>query len=235
MISRHKNLILILLSLCTFVAGYGQEDEEEEYAGDPLYREDQFYIGAGYNLATEVPSGFNISGLSGGIQLGFLRDMPVNERRNVAVAIGAGLTYDHYGQNLAITEQNGSTSFDILGSDVTFNSNRLTLAGVEVPVEFRWRSSTPSSYRFWRIYTGVRFGYIYYFNSKLKQSGDNVVLTSLPELDRFQMGISLSVGYNTVNFYGYYSVTPLFSDATTSGGENVGFKTLKLGLIFYIL
>jgi hypothetical protein len=38
---------------------------------DTKYREDQFYIGATYNLLSDVPSGVKIRGLSGGIQFGF--------------------------------------------------------------------------------------------------------------------------------------------------------------------
>lgn len=221
-----------LLSLLMVNIGFAQEDEE--YAGDPLYREDQFFIGASYNLSTGTPSGFDINGFSGGLQLGFLRDMPVNEQRNVAIAIGGGLSYDYFGQNLAITETPTGTNFTVLESDM-FDSNRLSFASVEAPIEFRWRSSTASEYRFWRIYAGFRVGYIYYFKSRLQQAGNNVTLTDIPELDRLQMGLSLSFGYNTVNFYGYYGLTPLFGDAKTTTGEDVEFRIVRVGLIFYIL
>ena len=49
-------------------------------------------------------SGVKSRGLSGGIQFGYLRDMPINERRNVAIAIGLGLSFDQFGQNLFIGE-----------------------------------------------------------------------------------------------------------------------------------
>ncbi len=228
-----KLLTLALLFVATPVMA---QDEEEEYEGDPEYREDQFYIGASYNFAIDVPPGVSINGFSGGVQLGFLRDMPFNERRNLAAAIGLGLTYDQFGQNLAITEDvTGATNFTVLTSDVDFTSNRYSIAMIEAPFELRWRTSTASSYKFWRVYAGVRVGYVYYFKAKLRQSGNNISLTDLPELDRLQMGLSLSVGYNTVNFYGYYGLTPLFSNASTDTGANVGFNSVKLGLIFYIL
>ncbi len=47
--------------------------------------------------------------------------------------------------------------------------------------------------------------------------------------------MTVSLGYSTFNFYGYYELRPFFSGATTTAGEMVDFKTLKIGLIFYIL
>jgi len=225
-------LSLVLLTLVPLL-GFGQDTDEEE-VGDPLYREDQFYIGASYNFATGTPAGFNINGFSGGFQLGFLRDMPINEKRNVAVAIGGGLTYDQFGQNIAITEGDTGSVITALSADA-FDSNRLSLASVEAPLELRWRSSTATEYRFWRVYAGFRIGYVYYAKARLKRNGTTTSFTNIPELDRLQMGLSLSVGYNTVNFYGYYGLTPLFSGATTTSGDALEFRIVKLGLIFYIL
>ena len=31
---------------------------------------------------------------------------------------------------------------------------------IEMPIEFRWRNSTASSYKFWRIYAGAKLGYV---------------------------------------------------------------------------
>ena len=120
---------------------------------DLCYREDQFYIGVSYNVFAFTPSGMNPEGISAGFQFGFLRDFPINKRRNLAIAIGAGFSYDQFGQNLFINEnEQGTTSFEILASNQDFLRNRLSLSVVEAPIEFRWRSSTPSNYKFWRVY-----------------------------------------------------------------------------------
>lgn len=204
---------------------------------DSLYREDQFYAGLTYNLLTSVPSGVNIRGLSGGIQFGFLRDMPINKRRNVAVAIGAGLAFDQFGQTLFIGEDsNETTVFTVLrDSDITYDRNSFATAVAEVPVEFRWRSSTASSYRFWRVYTGVRVGYAYWFRSTFKQTGNEGGQTDVPEFDRLRLAATFSFGYGGINFYANYSINPFFKNAVTTEGEPVDFKTIKIGLMFYIL
>ena len=204
---------------------------------DTKYREDQFYIGATYNVLADVPTGVKIRGLSGGIQFGFLRDMPLNKRRNVAIAIGTGLSFNVYGQLLFIGEEaDGKTIFTVLDDqDVDFTRNSFSTSTVEVPIELRWRTSTAETYKFWRIYAGFNIGYTYWHKSTFKQIGNNVNQTDIPEFQKLRLGTSLTLGYNSFNFIASYSLNPFFKDALTTDGQEVLFRTLRLGMVFYIL
>jgi len=230
-----KNLFLT----CSFLLLSAQmiaQDTISPVDYDNTYREDQFYVGVTYNLPLGLPEGGEVRGLSGGFQFGFLRDMPINQRRNIAIAIGGGLSIDQFGQNLFIGENNDETTiFRILDSDVNYSRNRFTMAVVEAPIEFRWRTSTASSYKFWRIYTGFRVGYTYWYKATFKQPSNNVSQSDIPEFNPLRLSATLSLGYNTFNFFASYSLSPLFSDATTENGENFDFRALKVGLMFYIL
>lgn len=204
--------------------------------GDQRYREDQFYVGVSYNLVSDVPSGVNVRSLSGGIQFGFLRDMPINKKRSLAIAIGAGLALDQIGNTLFIGEElNEKTTFTVLNSDVDFDTNRFSMATIEAPIEFRWRNSNPTTYKFWRIYGGVKFGYVYWYRSYFKQPGNTVAQTNISEFDRFRVTGTLAFGRNTVSLFANYSINPFFKDAFTTEGQRVDFRTLRLGMIFYIL
>lgn len=213
------------------------QDSIPKPAIDSLYREDQFYIGINYNVITSVPNGVSTNGLSGGIQFGYLRDMPINRRRNVAIAVGAGFSFDQYGQNLFIGEDSSENSiFTVLNdTDFSYDRNRFSTAVIELPVEFRWRTSTPESYRFWRIYGGFRLGYAYYYKATLIQPDNNVNQTDIPEFDPVRLRATLSFGNSKINFFGSYSINPFFKDAATSNDESIEFRSIKLGLIFYIL
>lgn len=216
--------------------GFSQEASPETDL-DSLYREDQFYAGVTYNLLFNRPSGVQLQGLSGGVHFGYLRDMPINEQRNISVAIGAGLAFDQYGQNLFVGERgDGSTIFRVINdAEVTFDTNRLSTAVVEAPIEFRWRTSSTSVYKFWRVYAGFRVGYAYWYRTTFKQPGNNVNQTNIPEFDRLRLGATVSFGYSTFNFHAYYGINPFFENATTENGQEVGIKTLKVGIMFYIL
>lgn len=229
-----KILFTLFLGLVSFKTV--AQDTIPKSPVDSLYREDQFYIGVTYNVPLNLPSGGNIRGLSGGIQFGFLRDMPINKQRNVAIAIGAGLAIDQLGENLFIGETtNDETIFRVLDGNVDYTRNRFNMAIIEAPVEFRWRTSTPSSYKFWRVYGGFRVGYAYYYKATFKQSGNTVNQTKIPEFDPLRLSATLSLGYNTFNFFASYSINPFFKDAVTIDGESVDMRVLKVGLLFYIL
>jgi hypothetical protein len=204
---------------------------------DSLYREDQFYFGINYNILSNKPIGVEVQGLSGGVQFGYLRDMPINKRRNIAIAVGAGLSFDTYGQNLFIGEEiTGETIFTVLNSsEVSYDRNRMSVYTIDAPIEFRWRSSTAAIYKFWRVYAGVKFGYAYHYKTTFKQPDTEVFLTNIPEFQPLRLGATLSFGYNTFNFYAHYSLNPFFKDATATDGQDVAIKTIKLGLIFYLL
>ena len=216
MIKLSRLLFAFTVMFCFSIGVVAQTEQQTKEADslplDDRYREDQFYVGITYNVPLNVPSGVSILGVSGGVFAGYLRDMPINEQRNIAIAVGGGVSFDQYGQNLFILKRNGSSLFEVLDDDVDFNSNRLVVYTVELPIEFRWRTSTSAYDKFWRIYGGVRFGYSYYHKSKLKESGNNITTTDIPEFEKFRAGITLSMGYSTFNFYGYYGLNPFFPE-----------------------
>ena len=204
---------------------------------DTTYREDQFYFGITYNALVDTPELVDTRGLTGSVHFGFTRDMPINKRRNLSVALGIGASFDEYGSTLFIGEdQANRTIFTSLSdNEVTYDVNRFSSSSIEVPLEFRWRSSSAQNYTFWRFYAGVRLGYTYWYKSSFKQDGNTVIQTDIPEFNKMRLGATLSVGYNTVNFYAYYGITPFFDNAVTTNGTPIDMRTLKLGLLFFIL
>lgn len=202
---------------------------------DSLYREDQFYVGFTFNLLGNKPSSISQSSFSGGLQAGFIRDFPLNKERNLALGLGLGWSINSYGQNLFIgQDENGESIFRSLRRELDYDTNRFTTQTVEVPIELRWRTSTAETYKFWRVYTGLKLGYIYHFRSNFVQGDNQVVQQKVDELQRFRVGANLTFGFNTFNFNFYYSLNPLFENATVDG-DDVGMSPFRIGLMFYIL
>lgn len=200
---------------------------------DSLYREDQFYLGVTYNILQKTPKGFSQNGLSTGLNVGFLRDMPINKNRTYAIAAGLGLSYNKYHQNLQVSETGGSKTYTIV-DESSYSRNKLEQVFLDIPLEFRWRNSTPTSTKFWRIYTGFKLRYL--LLSKTKYVGDtDIIVQNNEDLNKLQYGPYISFGYNTWNFHAYYGLNPLFKSSAKVGGEAVEISTLNFGLMFYIL
>ena len=201
---------------------------------DSLYREDQFYFAVTYNLLANKPNGLTQNKFSSGFKVGFLRDMPVNKSRTVAIATGLGFTYDNYNENMAITGTAQDAVYNIISANENYSKNKFSQLAVDVPIEFRRRTSTYQSHKFWRIYTGIKLSYVLYDKSVFNSDNGNVTIQGNNDFNKFQYGAYISSGYNTINLYAYYGLNPLFKSATING-QKLDMRSVNLGLIFYIL
>ncbi len=230
-----KRYFFLLLVLLGYL-GFSQNDNTDKEELYKEYREDQFYASVTYNLLTDKPVGVSQSGFSSGFHLGFIRDMPVNERRNLAIGLGLGISSNSYTQNLAILEENNEVTYSLIDeSEINVSKNKFTTYLIEVPLEIRWRTSTAIDYNFWRIYTGFKVGYLLYNSTKFRSEAGNQNLSNLDDFNKIQYGLTLSAGYGTWNFHLYYSLNSIFNDNAKLNGEAIDMKSFKIGLMFYIL
>jgi hypothetical protein len=87
------------------------------------------------------------------------------------------------------------------------------------------------SYKFWRIYGGVKFSYSLYNRSQFSDDLSIVEITNNKDFNKFLYG--LLVGYNTVNVYAYYGLNSIFKQQID--GEKINMKAFNIGIIFYVL
>ena len=217
-----------------------EERDESEWLNknepDSLYREDQFYVGISFNFLTDLPDNVNQSGFSGGFNLGFIRDIPLNEQRNIALGLGLGLNLNTYGQNLKISEVDGDYQYEPITDESEYDINRFNMNLIEVPIEFRWRTSTLEKNAFWRVYLGVNLGYAFRFKSTFEAPNESSLeLTKPEELERFRTSLKLTFGYGVINFFVDYSLNPVFDGNVHNSSEKLGINPIKAGLTFYIL
>ncbi len=193
---------------------------------DNAYLEDQLYINVNYNYLPNTPDFFSQSGFSYGLGLGFIKDFPVNKRRNVALGAGLGYALNNYYFNVR--------EADAPDPDLTVTkSNQATIHTLDLPIEFRIRTSTAQKSRFWRFYPGLKLGYVFVKNTDLKRREDFSVKDFI-EVREFLYGLTFSGGYNKWNFYFYYGLNSLFSNTKTNPID-FDIHDLRFGLIFYIL
>jgi hypothetical protein len=223
------NKIVICLFLFSSVITFAQKDSLN--IGD-RYADDQIYAVVTYNQMYNQPNGITRSGFSYGLSTGFMKDIILNKEGTISVALGAGYGFDFYNHELKVEEINGATLFS---EDNTLTSNKFFSHNLEFPLEIRWRTSTANKYKFWRIYTGVKF--LYNFSNTFEYIDANEIKTSYSNIssyNKLQYGLTLSAGYDAFNFHVFYGLSPIYKDATISS-EEINTKGLKFGLVFYFL
>lgn len=230
-----NQFFIVFFIFCSFLKANTQENSIilKDSVSDNQYLEDQIYVGLSYILMDKLPDSISSNGFSNSLVLGFIKDIPLNERRNFALGIGLGYGRHTYYQSLKITKPNSITQFDVAKN---FRSNKFSMHAVELPLEIRWRTSTADKYKFYRIYFGGKISYAFATNAKFRGSGaeGTIKINGVDELNKLQYGLSLSMGYGTLNVNVYYGLSDLFSNAMINNTP-IKMRDFRVGLIFYIL
>ncbi|MDO4880725.1 MAG: outer membrane beta-barrel protein [Capnocytophaga sp.] len=204
---------------------------------DLKYREDQFYFGIAYNWLISKPSGVSQYSFSRNIFGGFVRDIPLNKDRNMGIGVGFGYNYNLLYTSLlarktsdGISYEAGSISRDRIDTNY-FSNHQIEF----IPIELRWRTSTPYTTKFWRIYTGMKLSYSFSSYYKLEKENENASF-SVPDLKNYlDYKVYLALGNNTWNIFMQYSFVPLFKGKKLLNGDKADAYNVNIGLIFYIL
>ncbi|MBA4745799.1 MAG: PorT family protein [Muricauda sp.] len=233
MIRTVLQFIVSAVCLLLSISVLGQTGMDSTVVPDSRYLEDQFYIGVGYNVLLDTPDEVGQQNLSYNLQAGFIKDIPLNQRRNFGVGLGLGYAVNSYYSNIVSSKESNTIVYQVMeGSN--FNRSKFETHSIEFPLELRWRTSTAEEYKFWRIYAGAKLGYVFSGRSKLVTDSGNDSFSN-NDVEKFQYGLMLNFGYNTWNIHAYYALHPLLKEGTALNGNPIDFRVLRIGLIFYIL
>ena len=192
------------------------------------YREDQFYISFGLQLQKENINGFKQNGFSNNFQVGFVRDIPLNDDGGIAIGLGVGYAYNRLISNLNLVSEDNHLIFSIKDND----ENSQTYSSLVIPLSFRVRTSTPDRTDFWRVYGGMK--YMFNFGENYRPFYGKSFQSDF--IKNTNTVVFLSMGYNTWNIYFEYDINSIYqSEVKFLDGKYPHIQTIKLGLIFYIL
>ena len=223
-----------ILFFFLFFGAFAQEKTDIVKPLDSLYREDQFYANITYNQLQNF-KGLSQTKFSPGFCVGVLRDMPINKSRTFAIASGLGYSLNIYDNNLKVSNgvSSSSNNYSFLAT-ANYNKNQFILQYLDLPIEIRWRTSTPSDHQFWRIYTGFKVSYLISDRYSFENGDENNFIQSNPDFNKIVYGTYLTVGWNTWNLYAYYGLNPVFKSGEMNS-EKINTTSFNIGLQFYIL
>lgn len=222
-----KKLIFLFFITCSLTS-VAQKDSLQ--LGD-RYAEDQLYVMVSYNQLFNQPAMVKGSGFSYGLSTGFMKDIILNKQGSISMALGVGYNFDLLNHGLTISEENNNITFQVDNSGAT---NKLLLHNLEFPFELRWRGSDAQTYKFWRVYMGVKASYNLSNNFKFTNETNSFSYSNVSNYNTWQYGLTLSVGYDVFTAHVYYGLNPILKD-TSLGTADISSKIMRIGLIFYLL
>lgn len=226
-------LFFLIMGKVCFAQLLTYDEQKPKAKIDSLYREDQFYFGITYNVVVATPQGYSKDKIAAGFTGGFLRDMPINNSRTMAIAAGLGTTYNSYNNNIGISGTGNQPNYTILEAG-TYTKNKLSTLTADVPIELRWRTSTFESTQFWRIYAGFKLSYLLYDRQVSETNSGTFIIKNNKDLNKLGYSTYLAAGYNSFTVYLNYGLNSLFGKGKI-GEEKIQLQNVNLGLIFYIL
>jgi len=223
-ISTNKRLVTFVYFLSLVL--YSQDNSKSDF-----YREDQFYFGSSYFIQTESIENFKQNGFSGNFQLGFIRDIPINSSSTNAIGIGIGFERNYFTSNIQPTEKDNNLNYEIIVSRFLESKNKISFSSISIPIEYRWRKSTLSEYKFWRIYSGFKIKKNFPLYSNPSYGSE----LRIKDIEDWTTSIYLNAGYNTWNISLEYDLNPILKNKKTSNQTDLNISFFRLGLIFYFL
>ena len=109
--------------------------------------------------------------------------------------------------------------------------NKISFSSITLPIEYRWRRSSINEYKFWRIYSGLKFKKNFPLYSNPSYGSE----IKIDEIEDWTTSLYINAGYNTWNISLEYDLNPILKDQKTNNGDNLKISFFRLGLVFYIL
>lgn len=179
------------------------KDESTKKILDP---KDRIIVDFNFDSFTHLPKGIAQKGYSLGGNVFLMWDYPFGYGP-LSVAFGAGFsTHDVHTNGKIIYSIDGKyTSFEPITTK--FNTNKLSLNYIEVPVELRIR--TRGNHNF-KLSIGVKGGYAYNVHTKFEDADGKIKVYKIKNINPWRYGAVFRIGYDRYNIQAFYALSELF-------------------------
>jgi hypothetical protein len=172
-----------------------------------------------------------------GFCVNYFFNIPLSGKFSMGLGLGVG-THNLNTNAFLVEDTLKKTVFvkipkTVNGKSIDYDINRLTLAYLDIPLEFRFTSTNKKDKKI-KLALGVKGGYL--INNHIKYKGtdtsDGVGETKFkifktPNLETLRYGATFRFGYANYNIFGYYSLSKIFK---TDKGPEMYPISLGIGL-----
>ncbi len=205
-----KLFFLLIIIIVTGVTGYSQiindATEKKLTTGIDIYT----------NIWLDLPDGIKQGAVNPGLSFFVLYDFQLGDK-NLFFSPGLAIsTHTLHHNGLFVVDTNNNTQFPVFNDvhpDINYNTNRLSLTYVDIPLEFWFNGKNGVKFA-----AGFKVGFL--LQSTIKYSGDDYLyetnnnlkfkLYKIRNIDPYRYGLILRGGWKWLNLYGYYSLSNVF-------------------------
>jgi len=222
-----KRLSFFFLFLVIASSVVAQDDKAE------LLPMKKFNIGIDVftDIWMDQPEGMDLKTINRGANVFFTYNfqMARSEKWTFSPGLGIGSTNIWSNSIPEVSPTNiDSTLFVPIADGISYSNNKLTIATIDIPLELRYNPSD------WHVAAYVKFRYNLSAHTKYKGKSldgrDVDVKTKsykVSNLEDWQIGVGLRVGYDWIHAFGYYSLTKTFQS-----NSGVNMYPISVGITF---
>ncbi len=236
-----KKIFIVLISFLITTICYAQNDGmyEKRENGDRIVLE------LFSDLWQDAPEDISVKGINLGSNVYIMYNFQFG-KSIFSFAAGLGIGTNNFNSDARILNEfdtnmvaTGNIIFEKLpktvnNKDIEYKTNKLTLAYVDMPIEFRLKTESK-----FRTTLGFKAGFL--INSHTKYYGDDygneynlgmdekikVKYHNIKNIELLRYGITAKIGYKWINFTVFYSLSNIFKD-----GKGPEMYPISVGLAF---
>ena len=224
--------IITFISIISFLAitsGFAQEQNDSiadntndsitDNTSDKMSKENQIVLS--FNIYSDVwqdaPDNMNIRTINQGTDICIMYNTPFG-KSNFSFSVGLGIgSHNLHSDAIPAIDTANATIFSPIADSISYDKNKLTVAYLDIPVEFIFKVKNKNDKSF-KIALGFKAGRL--INSHTTYKGDdylfgtekdlNVKFQDIKNINLYRYGITGKIGYEWINVMIYYSLTNLF-------------------------
>lgn len=241
-----KLLILLMLSLLTFVSVHAQDSPK----GLSMGKGEKIIVNLYSDMWQGADSSITVNGFNPGFAFYFMYNVPFGKSKfsfNIGFGFGShNLHSDAYPTKEmkfdSVYTYTGNTIFEripesVNNKKVEYDVNKLSLSYFDVPVEFKYSSENKKG-KAVKFAAGFKAGYLinnhtkYRGNDFLTGSEDDIKFKNfrIPNIEPLRYGATVRFSYGMYGVFGYYSLTKIFK-----AGKGLELYPISAGITLSLL
>jgi hypothetical protein len=201
---------IILIALLFSATANGQEKKPALRVPRVQTKMDQLILTLSSDNWKDLSSGFESKPLrSRGFSV-MLMGEGMNENGTAGIGLGLGFSSQNVHTDAMLIENaDGTTSLSKIPDSIDYDLNKLSLNFLDAALELRFRTKENSHLQRFKISLGIKAGLLLQSHTKYEDENGKFKTYGVANINKFQYGPTVRIGYASWGISGYYSMVTL--------------------------